>query len=60
MLHKTAIEYLGIIMITAGLLLSAMGMSLVTLVIGASLFIAGIVLIYLHYLQMGTEPDIFG
>ncbi len=59
MLQKAAIEYLGIIMITAGLLLSAMGMSLVTLVIGASLFIAGIVLIYLHYLQMGTEPDIF-
>ena len=59
MLMQTFFEYLSIVVIAAGILLSLVLFSPVSVIAGVGMIISGIVMIYIHYQQQGTNPDIF-
>ncbi|MCG6886474.1 MAG: hypothetical protein LJE74_04640 [Proteobacteria bacterium] len=59
MLTRPLFEYLAIIGISTGILLSVLLLSPASLAIGLLLIGAGIVTLYLHYKQTGTTQELF-
>lgn len=59
MFTRNLFEYLAIISISTGILLSVLFLSPSSLAIGLLLIGAGIVMLYLHYKQTGTTTELF-
>lgn len=59
MFKRPLFEYLAIICIATGIMLSALLLTPTSLTAGLGLIFTGIAVLYLHYKQMGTSPELF-
>ncbi|WP_455217370.1 hypothetical protein [Kaarinaea lacus] len=59
MLMQTFFEHLSIVIMSAGILLILVMFSPIGIIAGSGMIIAGMIMVYIHYLQQGTSPDIF-
>ncbi len=52
-------EYLAIVLMTVGILVTTLIHTLVGLTAGLVLVTAGVGILLIHYREMGTDPDLF-
>lgn len=58
MFIKPVFETFGIALIAAGIMLMAFLHTPLALIAGLAIMLSGLTMIYRHYTQMGTNPDV--